>query len=329
MHLFAGRSLLRHAYERLAEGFEPSRIYVLTGEGHLPLIQEELPELPPKNLVGEPAVRDTANAVCLAACLLEARDPDGVMGIFTADHLISPTDRFLAAVDQACAWAAANGDALITLGLTPQWAATGYGYVQRGPEVSAGLYEVAQFKEKPDRATAERYVAEGGYYWNSGMFVWSVRAIIDELTRHLPASVDALRPVAQAWGRPEGRELLAKNYPGLQKISIDYAVMEKARRVLLIELDCDWLDVGSWTALAGAFQPDDAGNTAVAERTLLLDSANSILVSEGNHLLATIGVQDLIVVHSPDATLICRRRDAERLKVLVERLKEAYGEQYL
>jgi mannose-1-phosphate guanylyltransferase len=329
LRLFGGKSLLRHSFERLADFIEAGNINVITAEQHLPLVHEELPELPAANLWGEPAVRDTANAVCLSACLLEKRDPEGVMGIFTADHLITPQERFREVTEKAYSAAARHRDALVTLGITPRWAATGYGYVQKGEAIGDGVHQVVAFKEKPGKETAERYLADGAYYWNSGMFVWSVGAIVAELRRHLRASVEALSPVAEAWGRPEAKQMLGRAYPTLRKISIDYAVMEKAARVLLVEMPCDWLDVGSLASVAAAFKPDEMGNTAVLKNKILLEARNNILISEDDHLVAAFGVEDLVIVHSADATLVCRRSDAERLKKLVEVIRDEHGDGYL
>jgi mannose-1-phosphate guanylyltransferase len=329
LRLFGGKSLLRHSFERLADFIEPININVITSEQHVPLVHEELPELSEDNLWGEPAVRDTANAVCLSACLLQARDPEGVMGIFTADHLITPQEQFRSAVQNAYAAASENRYALVTLGITPRWAATGYGYVQRGTQLDHSTHEVQAFKEKPDRQTAERYLADGGYYWNSGMFVWAIEAIMTELQRHLAASVNALTPIAQKWGSPGAKEELALAFPELTKISIDYAVMEKANRVLLVEMPCDWLDVGSLTSVAAAFEPDTEGNISVLENQILLEATNNILISEDDHLVAAFGVDDLVIVHSADATLVCRRHDAERLKELVGTILEKYGKRYV
>lgn len=329
LRLFGGKSLLRHSYERLADFLEPQNINVITAERHIQLVREEIPELPEANLVGEPAVRDTANAVCLSACLLEAREKDGVMGIFTADHLISPQDQFRDTVETAFATAAEQRDALITLGLKPRWAATGYGYVQRGKSLGGPVYEVAAFKEKPDKETAERYVKDGAYYWNSGMFVWSIGAIVAEFERNLPGSIDALRPIARNWGAAGNKEELGRVFPTLEKISVDYAIMEKAGRVLVVEMPCDWLDVGSLTAVAEAFKPDAEGNTAVAPNAMFVDAKDNILIGEGDHLITAFGVRDLIIVHTPDATLVCRKQDAERLKELVTRISDTHGPKYL
>lgn len=328
LRLFEGKSLLRHSFERLAGFLDPSRISVITAEQHIGLVRAELPELPQTNLIGEPARRDTANAVCLSACLLEARDSDGVMGVFTADHLIPPQDRFRQTLERAYAVAAQEPDALITLGLTPKWPATGYGYVQRGKQLGDGVCQVAAFKEKPDRPTAERYLADGNYYWNSGMFVWKISAITAQFARHLPDSLNALRPVAASWGGPEAQNKLNRAYPKLQRISVDYAIMEKASRVLAVHMNCQWLDVGSLTSIADAFDKDAEGNARVAPNAMCVDAANNILISEDDHLITAFGVSDLVIVHTPDATLVCRRRDAERLKELVARISDTHGSTY-
>jgi mannose-1-phosphate guanylyltransferase len=327
LRLFDGKSLLRGAFERLAGFVGPDRIYVITGDDHLPQVAEQLPELPAANLIGEPCGRDTANAVCLSACVLAARDPAAVMGVFTADHIIRPIEKFHRAVEQGYAAAAAHPDALVTFGIRPSIPHTGLGYVQRGESLGGDAYAVREFKEKPDRPTAEQYLA-GDYYWNSGMFVWRVDTILGELRRHLPDSANKLRGIADAWDAPDRPARLAETYPTLQKNSIDYAVMEKARRVLVVEMNCDWLDVGSWPALAAALTPDESGNVSTAERTAVLDGRSNILVSEGNHLIAAIGVDDLVVVHSEDATLVCRREDAQRIKDLVAELERRFGRQY-
>jgi mannose-1-phosphate guanylyltransferase len=185
-----------------------------------------------------------------------------------------------------------------------------------------------QFKEKPDPATAERYVQSGEYYWNSGMFVWRTETILGELARHLPDSHEKVTRIAEAWDRPEGARLAEELYPTLQKISIDFAVMEKAEQVLVVEMDCDWLDVGSWAALGSLIEADAKGNIVAAKNSALVEAEGNILVTDDEHLIAAIGVSDLIVVHSPDATLICRKQEAEKIKALVERLKQSYGQRY-
>ncbi len=328
LRLFEGRSLLRQTVDRLAARFEPDRIHVITTAAHLPVVAEELPELPSENLMGEPCGRDTANAVGMAAALLERRDPGAVMGVFTADHIIRPVERFCAAVDRAYRHVAEHPGSLVTFGIRPASPHTGYGYVHRGEALGEGAYTVREFKEKPDVATAETYVASGEYYWNSGMFVWRAATILEELARNLPDSHAKLCRMAEDWSEPKGLQWVEAVYPTLEKISIDFAVMEKAQDVAVVEMDCEWLDVGSWTSLTEVFDADALGNVLVADNTTVLDARGNIIVAEDDHLIALIGTQDLVVVRSGDATLICTKESAQQIKDMVQLLKDRHDERY-
>ena len=329
LRLFGGKSLLRESYERIARVVPPESICVITGSVHLGQVVEQLPELPVENLFGEPCGRDTANAVGLAAAILHERDPDATVGVFTADHIITPPDRFEHALQAGYEAAEMHADALVTFGIKPDTAHTGYGYVRRGRKLGDGLYEVERFTEKPDQATATGYVQDGRHYWNSGMFTWRAATVLDQLKQHLPASFEGVREIARAWGSPGKTDILERVYPGLQKISIDYAVMERAPRVLLVEMDCHWVDVGSWTALENVITPDEHGNVQAAPSVLHVDSKRTVAVSEDDHLIATLGVDDLIVVHTCDATFIGRKDRAEQLKDLVAALRRRFGNRYL
>jgi mannose-1-phosphate guanylyltransferase len=321
-------SLLRQSYERVATLLKPESIYVITSSEHLDLVAKELPELPAANLFGEPVGRDTANAVGLAAAILKQRDPQAVMGIFTADHVITPLDRFTKAVDTAFDVAQRHADALVTLGIRPLRPEPGYGYVKRGAGVAEGVFVVEHFTEKPDAETARKYLDSGDYYWNSGMFTWRVDTVLAQLEKHLPHSHAGLCEIAAAWDTPARQAKLEAIYPGLERISIDFAVLERAPRVLVVEMPCEWVDVGSWTALEAVIGADSQGNVLAAERTISLDSHGNVLVADGDHLIATIGVEDLVIVHSPDATLVCRKGDAQSIKELVARIHQAYDDQY-
>ncbi len=328
LKLFSGASLLRQSYERVAAMFDPERIYVITGQSHLPIISQELPEIPAANLLGEPVGRDTANAVGLAAAVLAERDPDAVIGTFTADHVITPTDGFCRAVEVAFQTAEQQPEALLTLGVRPTRAETSYGYVRRGQRVAEGVFEVRKFTEKPNVGKAMRYLASGEYYWNSGMFVWRASTILAQLEKHLPPSYEAICDIAAAWDTPERQRKLESLYPSLMKISIDFAVMERAQRVLVVELECHWVDVGSWPAIESIVAADGDGNVPVCAEVIHLGSRGNIVVSEEKHLIATIGVDDLVIVHSPDATLICKKRDAQGIKELVDNIRAEYGDRY-
>lgn len=330
VRLLGDSSLIRQSYERLAAMLPAEQIHIITNRAHLPMVAAELPEIPAENLIGEPVGRDTANAVALASAILRERDPDGVMGVFTADHVIRPVERFVDAVQSAFNIAAKRPDALLTIGVTPKSPETAFGYVKRGKSAGDGAFEVDRFTEKPDAETAREYVDSGDFYWNSGNFVWSIRAIMDELKRHLPDSHAGVTRIAAAWVSPDGERLADQIYPTLEKISIDYAVMERAEHVLVVPMDCDWCDVGTWMQLGNVLGGDADGNVSAAKRAIHHDSRNVIAVCEDErHLIATLGVDDLIIVRSQDATLICRRDQSHALKDLVNRIKETYGNEYL
>ena len=328
LKLFSGASLLRQSYERVATLLGPEQIHVITGRAHLPMVAQELPELPAANLIGEPVGRDTANAVGLAAAVIAQRDPEAAIGMFTADHIITPIDEFRRAVDLAYRTADDQGSALVTMGIKPTRPDTNYGYVCRGEQIGDGVFEVKRFTEKPDAADAMEYFSSGVYYWNSGMFAWKASTILGELEKHLRDSYTAVTEIAAGWHGDAGRERLDRLYPQLPKISIDYAVMDKAERVLVVEMGCDWLDVGSWPALEAVIQADPDANVSACDRVMHLGSHGNIVVSEDRHLIATIGVEDLVIVHSPDATLVCKRGDAQGIKELVENVHQEYGPEY-
>lgn len=328
LHLIEGKSLLRMSFERLASFLDPTFISVITNADHLPLVAGDLAELPANNLFGEPCVRDTANAVGMAAALLARRDPEGTMGIFTADHVIRPLEKFREAVETAYRVAEKNADALVTFGIKPTFPHTGLGYIHRGRPLEPGVHEVRQFKEKPPLPTATQYVESGEFYWNSGMFIWQTQTILNELKTHLPDSHEKLLQIAADWGSDEPTDLTARLYPTLEKISIDFGVMEKAARVIVVEMNCDWLDVGSWPALQEIFEPDADGNTLAATNTISLGARGNIFVSDSDHLVAAIGVEDLVVVHTDDATLICRKDDAQRMKELLDLVEAKHADRY-
>lgn len=322
LHLFGGKSLSRIAFERLSGLLPPERIYVITGTHYLPAIASELPELPAENLFGEPCPRDTAPAVGLAAHLIARRDPDGTMGVFSADHIIQPVAEFRTTVQKAFAAAERYPNALVTFGIKPTGPHTGYGYIHRGRQLDADTYEISSFKEKPDLLTAGMYVAGGDYYWNSGMFVWRVPTILSQFAKHQPDMAREIETVAAEFDQPVRAKAVLERFAKLPKISVDFAIMEKADRVAVIEMGCEWLDVGSWTSLGEFFPPDQAGNVKAAPNVATISAGKNVFVSETDHLIAAIGVEDLIIVHSEDATLICRKADAQKIKDLVAQLKD-------
>jgi mannose-1-phosphate guanylyltransferase len=325
-------SLLAEAFARLRAVLPADCIWVCTAARYGDQVRAALPELGAERLILEPVARDTANAVGLAAALVADADPDADLAVVSADHVIRPVERFAAALATAYDALAVRPDALVTLGIRPTSPATGFGYVQRGaPTEVPGVAEAGSFREKPDLATAREYLASGQYLWNSGMFVWRARTVLDALADHLPATAAGLARVVAAPAGPARDAVLAEVFPGLQKISVDYAVLEPAAaepgRVLVADLDVDWLDVGSWPALAHTL--DAADGNAVRGLAVTLDTAGNIVFCEDpEHLVALVGVRDSVVVATRDVTMVCPVADAERVKALLAEVEKRHGSRF-
>ncbi|HEX8910808.1 MAG TPA: sugar phosphate nucleotidyltransferase [Humisphaera sp.] len=343
LQVVRGKSLLQLSYERLRALLPPERIFVCTGEQHRHLVVENLPEMPAANVLGEPTGRDTANAVGFPAAVLHKRDPDAVMAITTADHVIEPQERFQAAIKAAFAVAEQQPMSLVTFGIVPTHGHTGLGYVQRSEALKVkleagapGAFKVQAFKEKPDKQTADRYVESGRFYWNSGMFVWRCDTILGAIEQHLNENHRGLMKIAEAWDTPKQQEVLGTVYPTLPKISIDFGVMEPASQgkgkasVAVVEMPVQWLDVGSWPALAETLRTDEHNNATEGGAFVFIDADDNIVVSENpEHLVSLIGVSDMIVVHTKDTTMVCPKSEAQRVKDMVAKVKEKFGNRYL
>jgi len=335
-----GKSLLQLSYERLRGILPADRIYVCTGDAHRQAVLENVPELSDENVLGEPQGRDTANAVGFSAAVLKYRDPDAVAAFVTADHVIEPVEAFQKSIRTAFDLAHQKPNALVTFGIIPTHGHVGLGYVQRAEAVTlqgggAGVYRVQAFKEKPDKATADRYVESGRYYWNSGMFVWRCDTVLAELRAFLPTAYDALDRIASAWDTPARSATINELYPSLKKISVDYAVMEPASQgkgkaqVYVVEMPVNWLDVGSWPALAETLKADEHNNAVYQAQYVFIDSDDNVIISsDPEHLISTIGLTDMIIVHTPDATLVCPRNESQRVKELVARIQQTSGQRY-
>jgi len=325
-----GKSLIRHSFDRLAAFLPPADIHVVALAEHCAAIMAELPELPPENFIGEPCGRDTAAAIALSAAILRERRGDCTMGVFTADHFITPVERFVAAVQRGYATAESHVPSLIAFGIRPTRPETGYGYLHVGGPIEPGVLPVQAFKEKPDAATAKKYVDDGRYLWNSGMFVWRTATVLNALRTHLPDTYQRVTTLAEAWNSPTGVARLLADYSEFQKISIDFAVMEPVSKaataespgILCVEMALEWSDVGSYTELGALLKQDSDGNMKTAQ-TVLRQSGGNIIITEavdGSQVIVANGIHDLIVVHTKDATLICRRDDAQHIKDLVKEL---------
>lgn len=326
-----GQSLLALSAGRLRGLIDPQRIYICTGASYAQQILDELTMLPPNQILGEPMGRDTANAVGFSAAILAKQDPDASLAILTADHVIEPIDIFQNALATGFDAIDKHPEYLVTFGITPTYPATGFGYVHRGPQLPGlpGVHKVHAFKEKPNLENATKYVADGNYAWNSGMFVFKAQTMLDQIKTHLPASYEGLMQIAAAWGTPTQAATLEKIYPTLPKISIDFAIMEKAPHVATIAMPVKWLDVGSWPSFGETLSADEKGNRASNVQTVFLDSTNTLTVSEIPHVIATINTHDLIIIHTPVATLVCPAKDAEKIKAMVAEVEKRLGKKYV
>ena len=326
LRLAGDATMLQQTVARVAGLVSPDRTWVITGLDQAEAVREQLPDVPSGNVVAEPCPRDTAACVGLAAAIVAQRDPEGIMLVMPADHVISPAERFRATVQAAVEVVQADPTAFVTFGITPTRPETGYGYIERGEELGRPggikLHRVVQFREKPDRATAERFLAEGRFAWNAGIFVWRAQAILDALATHRPQLAAAIDRVRPALGTPGEAEAIAREYPGMEKVPIDKAVMERASNVRVLEVGYDWNDVGDWRALRELVPPDAAGNTAQG-RTHLVDTRDSIIVADDGGLIATLGLEGVVVVQAGGATLVARIDQLDKLKSLVEGLHEA------
>jgi mannose-1-phosphate guanylyltransferase len=347
-----GRSLLEIAVERLDGLMPPEQCFVCAGQAHAAAIHRALPRLGPDHFLGEPCGRDTLNAVGFSAAVLAKRDPKAIIGVFTADHVIEPVDRFQTIVGEGYSLVEQHPETLVTFGIAPTGPATGYGYLELGEPFwnpkgavpfssndnrdspqNGPARRLRQFREKPDLETARQYVLAGPekYLWNSGMFVWRASTLLDCICRYAPQNHAGLMQIADAWDSPRRDAVLAEVYPTLPKISVDYAVMEPASKdsgvtVAAIPMPLRWLDVGSWPSFAETCPKDEHGNALAAERAILMGTRGTLAASsDPSHLIATIGCDGLIIVHTPDATLICRADSADSIKELHRRIAELYG----
>lgn len=320
LQLLGDSTLLRQAIDRLTGLIPKENIFILTNAVQEAEVRRQADDLPSSNIISEPARRDTAPAIALGIGLVGAKDPDAAMIVIPSDQLIADDKSFRSLMRDALLQAEKE-DALITVGIKPTWPCPSYGYIERGEQLpSNGLshpcYEVRRFREKPDIDTARAYLTQGGFSWNAGMFVWSIQSVVRQLEKHCPELAEFVAILSQA---PGTDDVIRNNFPTLTPISIDFALMEKADRVLNFEATFDWDDVGSWISVATylAQKEGNATNTA----TTLQDSSNNIVFSsDRNKHVALLGVEGMIVVDTQDALLIADRNKADDIKKIVEQL---------
>lgn len=320
------QTLLQRTVYRLEGIASPRDTWIVTREDYAGLTYEQVPDVPVRQVVLEPQGRDTAPCVALSALYVASTDPEAVMVVLPADHLILQEERFRETLQAAINFAS-EGECLVTLGIRPTRPETGYGYIKIGARQGAvgehEAYRVAAFTEKPPRDRAMAYLQEGGYYWNSGIFIWKASTILRALWEHMPQLMQALQPIAKAIGTDRERDAIQRVYPTLPKTSIDYGVMERAANTLVIPADFGWDDLGTWAALERVAPADENGNI-IAGRALAVDTRGSVVQSLKERLVVTFGVSDLVVVDSEDAVLVADKARVADLKAVVGQL-EAEG----
>jgi mannose-1-phosphate guanylyltransferase len=330
--LFGDQTLLQATVRRIADWIPAERTLIVTNQAHAAETIRELPALPASNIIREPCGRNTAPCIGLAAMLIAQRDPNGMMLVMPADHRIERADWFREAVERAVA-VVEREQALLLFGIRPSYPSVSFGYLERGaalPASGEGVFRVASFREKPDRAKAEEFVATGRFFWNSGIFVWKAATILEALRQFEPAIHDGLSRLRPHIGREGWDHALAAEFPGIKAISIDYGVLEHAGNVMMIEAPFDWDDVGSWQALGRQSQQTAGGDSNRAQGLFCgIDSQGCIVRTTNDHLVATIGMSDCIIVHTPDATLVARKDDEESIRRLVQTLRERGYERFL
>jgi mannose-1-phosphate guanylyltransferase len=326
-------SMLRQTVDRLGDLVTPDRTLIVTNEQLVPAVREQLPELPPASIVGEPCKRDTAPCIGLAAVLVSRTDPDATMTVLPADHVIRQTERFQAAVRQAVGLIQKQPDRIVTFGIKPTYAAEVFGYIQRGARIdthddAAPTFVVKRFREKPNLATATEYLASGDFYWNSGIFIWKAKTVLAALAQHQPEMLAHLQKIGDAWGTPDQEQVFKTEFTAIKGISIDYAVMEHAKNIAVIEAPYDWDDLGSWQSLARLAGTDHLDNTVIG-RHVGHNTRGSIVRTTDDHLVVTIGLEDCLVVHTPEATLVARKQDEEAVREIVKQLEARGWTEYL
>ncbi len=315
-------TLLQKTISRCRTFIPTEQTWIVTGEAYAAETVRQVPELNPKHVLLEPCGRNTAPCIGLAAIQLLATDPDAVMLVMPADHVIRTAEQFQKTVEQAVAVVQQSPESLVLFGASPTYPATGFGYIQRDTDWPdrPGAFRVAAFREKPDLATAEQYMATNEFFWNCGLFVWRAATILEQLEQHQPEIGMRLKRLQAAVGTEKWNATLAAEFPQMPSISIDYAVLERANSVAVVPAAFDWDDVGSWQALARLLPTDADGNT-ISGRFCGLNSTGCIVRSSTEHLVATFGVRDLIIVQTPDATLVADKRDENSLRQLITELE--------
>jgi mannose-1-phosphate guanylyltransferase len=324
--------MLQTTFDRLSGLVSSQHVLVATNAQLVDAVVSQLPDLPLEHIIGEPVKRDTAPCIGVAASLVQAADKDGIMIVMPSDHVIEPRSEFHRAIQAGVRLIDQDPERIVTFGIRPTYPAESFGYIERGSPLEGAdgvaAFNVQRFREKPKKALAEEFYQAGSFYWNSGIFMWSAKTVLNALKTYEPEMFEHIERIAQAIGTPSFQRKFAENFESIRGKSIDYAIMERHPKVAVIEAPFQWDDVGSWQAMSRLLQPDSQGNT-VEGPFVGIDSKNMIVRTEADHLIVTIGMQEVIVVHTKDATLVAPKQEEERVREVVKQLQELGLRQYL
>lgn len=316
-----GKTMIQHTVGRLLPIINFEDIFVVTNKNYTDLVKEQLPELPSENILVEPIGKNTAPCIGLAATVINKRYDDAVMLVLPSDHLIKSNEIYIETLKKAISVAEKNNN-LVTIGITPSYPETGYGYINFDKiSFTDGGYKVKKFVEKPDKVKATEYLSSGEYLWNSGMFVWKVSSIMNNYQKFLPDMYEGLLKISDAFGKENFVEVLNSNFKNFESISIDYGIMEKAENIYAVPGDFGWDDVGSWLALERINKKDEDENVVLASDFINVDTKNCV-ISAGKKTIAAIGLKDLIIVDTDDAILICDKNSAQKVKDVISKIKK-------
>ena len=330
LKLSGKRTMIQQTVDRCDGLIDSQQSWVVTNHAQVEPTQRQLPDIPATNLLVEPAARNTAPCVGLAAIHILKQDPAGIMFVMPADHVISTANQFQHAARQAVSLVEGNAQRLVLFGVPPTFPSTGYGYIERGDKLDEddNSFNVQSFREKPPQTTAQEYMDSRRFYWNCGIFCWKAETILDQLRQYESDMHERLIRLAATIGTEDYSTALAAEFPKMNSIAIDRAVLERADDVCVIRAPFNWDDVGSWLAVPRLSGKDDQGNTTDG-LVRSVDTKNCIIRTTDDHMVAALGIEDCIIVHTKDATLVARRDDSERIKEILELLKEQGDLQYL
>ncbi|MBQ7582055.1 MAG: mannose-1-phosphate guanylyltransferase [Lachnospiraceae bacterium] len=322
-----GKTMIQLTVERIRPLVEAEDIYIATNRDYLPLVKEQLPEVPEKNILCEPVGRNTAPCIALGAALISSKYEDALMMVLPSDHLIRYAGMYQSTLKDALDVAEA-GDNLVTVGITPDHAETGYGYIKfSGEKMEGRAFAVERFVEKPSLEVAKEYLAADDYLWNSGMFMWKISSVMKRFTELMPEVYKGVIEIKEAYEKGNGEEALMRIFPTFPSISIDYGVMEKSQNIYTVPGTFGWDDVGSWLAVERIKKSNESGNI-VDGNVITINTKNCIIQADGK-LIATVGLKDLIIVDTEDATLICDKETTADIKKVLENLKICNRNEYL